>query len=108
MTTSWAPPAASGIIRRARAPNRISQHPLETGTTGDTSPPNDLSTDQVLLIVESAVSPDELRAAIGVAAAFLHAHAPDDKMVRAMSQLMIRVETAGIQFGRPHEGAEEA
>ena len=66
-------------------------------------PSEEPSADQVMSILESAATEAELRAAIGVAAAFLRAHAPDEKMMHSMAALLKRAEAADVRFGRPHE-----
>jgi hypothetical protein len=65
----------------------------------------ELSADEVIAVVTSATTEGELRAAIHLAATLLRTQSADDKLVAAMADMMGRVEAAGIQFGRPHEGS---
>ena len=56
----------------------------------------------VLSILESATSPDELRAAVQAVALYMRSHPLDEVLLHKGAELMDRVYASGVRFGSQH------
>jgi hypothetical protein len=72
---------------------------MQGNASGDPSP------DELLVAVQAATTPDEIRAAIRLLAGYLKQHRPGEKLRYAAQEMMQRAEEAGVMFGRPHDDA---
>ena len=65
-------------------------------------PSDALSSDELVVTIEAAHTPDEIRAAIHLLAIYLRHHTPDDMLRYAFQDLMKRADTMDLQFGGAH------